>query len=66
LESLVAAKEAAMHKLKETLSSALNSFEGKGLTVEQKNGKCMFLWKTNYCLAQESWSVGSEGKKSCS
>jgi hypothetical protein len=26
-------------KLKETLSNALNSFEGKGLTVEQKNGK---------------------------
>jgi chemotaxis protein MotB len=36
LESLIAAKEATMKKLKETLSNALNSFEGKGLTVEQK------------------------------
>jgi chemotaxis protein MotB len=26
-------------KLKETLSNALNSFEGKGLTVEQKKRK---------------------------
>ena len=39
LEDLIAAKEAAMKKLKDTLSKALNGFEGKGLTVEQKNGK---------------------------
>jgi chemotaxis protein MotB len=36
---LIAAKEATMKKLKETLSKALNSFEGKGLTVTKKNGK---------------------------
>jgi chemotaxis protein MotB len=41
MESLIAAKEATMKKLKETLSKALNSFEGKGLTVEQ-NGKVCF------------------------
>jgi chemotaxis protein MotB len=28
---MIAAKEATMKKLKETLSKALNSFEGKGL-----------------------------------
>jgi len=39
LEDLIASKEASMKKLKETLSKALNGFEGKGLTVEQKNGK---------------------------
>ncbi len=39
LEDMIAAKEATMRKLKETLSKALNGFEGKGLTVEQKNGK---------------------------
>jgi chemotaxis protein MotB len=50
LESLIAAKEATMKKLKETLSNALNSFEGKGLTVEQKNGRYTYPWKTNYCL----------------
>jgi chemotaxis protein MotB len=42
MESLIAAK-ATMKKLKETLSKALNSFEGKGLTVEQKNGRFTFL-----------------------
>ncbi len=39
LENMIAAKDASMKKLKETLSKALNAFEGKGLTVEQKNGK---------------------------
>jgi chemotaxis protein MotB len=31
VENLIAAKEATMRKLKETLSNALNGFEGKGL-----------------------------------
>jgi chemotaxis protein MotB len=63
LESLVAAKEAAMRKLKETLSSALNSFEGKGLTVEQKNGKVYVSMENKLLFGSGSWSVGSEGKK---
>jgi chemotaxis protein MotB len=46
LENLIAAKEATMRKLKETLSNALNGFEGKGLTVEQKTVKYMSLWRT--------------------
>ena len=49
LESMMAAKDASMKKLKETLSKALNSFEGKGLTVQQKTGKYMFQWRTNCC-----------------
>lgn len=58
LESLVAAKEAAMKKLKETLSSALNSFEGKGLTVEQKNGKVYVSMENKLLFNSRSWSVG--------
>jgi chemotaxis protein MotB len=49
-------------KLKETLSNALNSFEGKGLTVEQKNGRYTYPWKTKL-FNSGSWAVGSEGKK---
>jgi chemotaxis protein MotB len=38
LENLI--RQRGYHaKVKETLSNALNGFEGKGLTVEQKNGK---------------------------
>ena len=63
MESLIAAKEAAMKKLKETLSKALNSFEGKGLTVEQKNGKVYVSMENKLLFNSGSYSVGSEGKK---
>ncbi|MES2575497.1 MAG: OmpA family protein [Bacteroidota bacterium] len=63
LEDLIAAKEASMRKLKETLSKALNSFEGKGLTVEQKNGKVYVSMENKLLFSSGSWAVGSEGKK---
>ncbi|SEF56156.1 OmpA/MotB family protein [Flavobacterium urumqiense] len=63
LENLIAAKEASMKKLKETLSKALNSFEGKGLTVEQKNGKVYVSMENKLLFNSGSWAVGSEGKK---
>ena len=63
LEALIAAKEASMQKLKETLSKALNSFEGKGLTVEQKNGKVYVSMENKLLFNSGSWSVGPEGKK---
>jgi chemotaxis protein MotB len=63
LEALIAAKEASMQKLKETLSKALNSFEGKGLTVEQKNGKVYVSMENKLLFNSGSWAVSSEGKK---
>jgi chemotaxis protein MotB len=63
LESMIAAKEAAMKKLKETLSKALNGFEGKGLTVEQKNGKVYVSMENKLLFNSGSWTVGTEGKK---
>ena len=62
LEALIAAKEASMRKLKETLSKALNSFEGKGLTVEQKNGKVYVSMENKLLFKSGSWAVGTEGK----
>jgi len=63
LEALIAAKEAAMKTLKETLSKALNGFEGKGLTVEQKNGKVYVSMENKLLFNSGSWAVGSEGRK---
>ena len=63
LEEMIAAKEAAMRKLKETLSKALNGFEGKGLTVEQKNGKVYVSMENKLLFNSGSWAVSSEGKK---
>lgn len=63
LENLMAAKDASMKKLKETLSNALNSFEGKGLTVQQKNGKVYVSMENKLLFGSGSWAVGSEGRK---
>ncbi len=52
-----------MKKLKETLSKALNSFEGKGLTVEQKNGKVYVSMENKLLFNSGSWAVGPEGRK---
>ncbi len=62
LEALIAAKEASMRILKETLSNALNGFEGKGLTVEQKNGKVYVSMENKLLFKSGSWAVNSEGK----
>jgi chemotaxis protein MotB len=63
LESMIAAKDAAMKKLKDTLSKALNAFEGKGLTVEMKNGKVYVSMENKLLFQTGSWAVGSEGRK---
>lgn len=63
LEDLIAAKEASMKKLKESLSKALNSFEGKGLSVHQKNGKVYVSLENKLLFNSGSWNVGFEGKK---
>lgn len=63
LEDMIAAKEEAMRKLKETLSKALNGFEGKGLTVEQKNGKVYVSMENKLLFNSGSWAVGTEGRK---
>ncbi|KQB36977.1 OmpA domain protein [Flavobacterium daejeonense] len=63
LEDKIAANEASMRKLKETLSKALNGFEGKGLTVEQKNGKVYVSMENKLLFNSGSWAVSSEGKK---
>lgn len=63
LESIMAAKDAAMNKLRETLSKALNNFEGKGLSVDQKDGKVYVSMENKLLFQTGSWAVGTEGRK---
>ena len=63
LEQMMANKDAAMKKLKETLSKALNSFEGKGLTVQEKNGKVYVSMENKLLFNSGSWAVGTEGRR---
>lgn len=63
LESLIASKEAKLSALKDKLSDALIDFEGRGLSVEQRNGKVYVSMENKLLFASGSWNVGSEGKK---
>ena len=63
LEKMMADKEAAMKKLKETLSKSLKAFEGKGLTVTEKDGKVYVSMENKLLFESGSWTVGAEGKK---
>ena len=63
LQNLINAKEAKMQQLKDAISSALHNFEGKGLTVEHRNGKIYVSMENKLLFNSGSWAVGSEGKK---
>jgi|TARA_Y100000385_G_scaffold87177_1_gene89734 chemotaxis protein MotB len=62
LEALIAAKDQAMRDLKNAISSALTAFEGKGLTVEQRDGKVYVSMENKLLFKSGSWSVGSDGR----
>jgi chemotaxis protein MotB len=62
LQALISAKEAQMQKLKTAISDALLGFEGKGLTVEHKNGKIYVSMENKLLFSSGSWAVGTEGK----
>jgi len=63
LQALINAKEAQMQQLKDAISKALANFEGKGLTVEQKNGKIYVSMENKLLFNSGSWAVGTQGKK---
>src|SRR5680860_155690 len=63
LEGLIAAKDAKMNALKAAVSNALTNFEGKGLTVEQRNGKVYVSMENKLLFSSGSWAVNAEGKK---
>lgn len=63
LEAIVAENEALMNALKNTLTEALTSFEGNGLTVEQRNGKVYVSMEDKLLFQSGSWSVGPKGKQ---
>jgi chemotaxis protein MotB len=63
LENMIAAKDAAMTQLKNAISKALTDFEGKGLTVEQRDGKVYVSMENKLLFESGSWAVGVQGKR---
>lgn len=62
LESYIAAKDASMKKLKETLMKSLKAFDGKGLTVHEKDGKVYVSMENKLLFQTGSWAVNAEGR----
>lgn len=63
LESILAAKDAQMNKLKDAISAALTNFEGKGLTVYQRDGKVYVSMENKLLFDSGSWAVNSNGRQ---
>ncbi|WP_010255937.1 OmpA/MotB family protein [Myroides injenensis] len=63
LEEILASNDRQMRALKDNLSKALNDFEGRGLTIEQKNGKVYVSMENKLLFKSGSWSVNNEGEK---
>ncbi len=63
LESVIAAKDAKMESLKTAISKALVDFEGKGLTVENRNGKVYVSMENKLLFKSGSWDINEQGKK---
>lgn len=63
LETLISTKDQAMRDLKNAISNALTAFEGKGLTVEQRDGKVYVSMENKLLFESGSWAVGTDGRK---
>lgn len=62
LERIISQKDSTMNYIQNKLSNALMGFEGKGLTIERKNGKVYVSLENSLLFASGSWIVSSKGK----
>jgi len=62
LEKIIADQDKAVTDLKNRVSAALKGFEGKGLSIVQKNGKVYVSMEAKLLFASGSIKVDSKGK----
>lgn len=63
LESLIARKDSVVEYVRQRVSEALMGFQGKGLTVEMKNGLVYVSMENSLLFASGSWTVQEKGKQ---
>lgn len=63
LESLIARKDSTVNAVMNRVKNALLNFEGKGLTVETRDGKVYVSLENRLLFPSASWTVNSEGKQ---
>jgi len=62
-EEKIQEKEEEIQTLQESISTALMPYEGKGLTVEERNGKVYVTMETDMLFQSGSWRIGPEGEE---
>lgn len=62
LQAELAQKDAAMKALKDRVSTALTGFEGKGLSVVQKDGRVYVSMENKLLFSSGSYAVDAQGK----
>jgi len=62
LQAELASKDKAMRDLKERVSAALTGFEGKGLTVEQRNGRIYVSMENKLLFQSGSYAIDAKGR----
>lgn len=63
LESLISRKDSTVNYVRKRVADALLNFEGKGLTVEQRDGKVYVSLENSLLFPSASWSVDKKGKE---
>ena len=63
LENLIARQEEQVDQVRRKLKEALFNFEGKGLSVEQRDGKVYVSLENSLLFPSGSWRVNSKGKQ---
>lgn len=63
LEDLLQQQKSLLTALKDKVANALNGFEGKGLTVENRNGKVYVSLENSLLFKSASWNIDKNGEE---
>lgn len=63
LKEMIAQKDAAMQELRNSVANALLGFEGKGITVEKRNGRVYVSMEAQLLFATGSTEIDQKGKQ---
>lgn len=63
LEGIIARQDSVVNYIQQRVSDALLGFEGKGLTVEMKDGQVYVSMDNRLLFASGSWTVEAQGRQ---
>lgn len=63
LESLIARKDSTVNYIRDRVADALLNFQGKGLTVELRDGKVYVSLENSLLFESAKWAIDSKGKE---